>query len=191
MNPTSIRPTRRFLPLPLLALTTLALNACGRGPVDSDYLVLSRYDPDISSVETEAARNDALTAKTTLAPYEGLYCQTVLDSYLNKPLTGHTELKLIGRDKYLLMSRFSYNSLVRNHTELGYYRMRGHDLVLVANTGTERQLALTSISPTTLNVWGDLPLSTTACNATPLTGAALRAAERKAADDLRNAYPWK
>ena len=177
--------------LPLLTLTALTLSACNGGSVDNDYVVLSRFDPDVTTVETEAARQDALTARTTLAPYEGLYCQSVLDTYLNKPLTGHTELKLIGRDKYLLMSRFSYNHLIRTHTELGYYRVRGHDLVLVANTGTERQIALTSITPTTLNVWGDLPLSTTACGAAPLTGSELRLAERNSANDLRNAYPWK
>jgi len=190
MNHTPSRKSR-FTFLALTLTTGLTLSACSRPSEDNDYVILSRYDPDVSTVETEAARNDAVNAKTTLAPYEGLYCQSVVDSYHNKPLTGHTELKLIGRDKYLLMNRFAFNGLVRTHTELGYYRMRGHALVLVSNTGTERQIALTSITPTTLNVWGDLPLNTTSCGAAPLTGGDLRAAERQSAADLRNPYPWK
>ncbi|ASN83185.1 hypothetical protein [Deinococcus ficus] len=172
-----------------LTLLTALLSGCQDRNTNDDYVILTRFDPNIASVKIEEARSSAIYAPRTVVVTPGKYCQTFVKQVGSQSVTGRIELNLLSKNRYFYATRFAYNNLVRRHSELGYYTTKGHVLILTSSAGTDRQIALTSVTPQQINVWGELPLSRD-CE-TVLRDSALGAAERSASAEQDKPYPWE
>jgi len=172
-------------------LMTAGLSSCAASNKDDAYVVLSRFDPDVTTLTIESARNAAQYAKSTVEITPGKYCQTFVQPLFKGDATGRTELSLLGQKGYMLASRFTYKELVRRHLEFGKYQTKGHALILSSYAGTERIMALSSATGKQLNIWGELPLNTGSCASGVLKDAALRSELDRALKEQNRDYPWE
>lgn len=175
-------------PLPLLALPLL-LAACSPQS-DNDYAVMARFDPQITTIPVEVARNTARYADDTVQLSTGKYCQGFLQNFGPRQASARLELTLLPQKRYQLAGRYTYNGLVRTYNQIGNYVVRGHALTFVNQAGEETTWPITRADTDSIQVWGNLPMTRSACTSAPLEGAAFQEASRKAREEQRQPAPW-
>lgn len=172
-------------------LPAVLLAACATQPgADSSVRILSGYNPEFTTVREEQARARALTAAVSFALTPGQYCTTFIDDNQDQPVTGRVELNILKDKRYLLAMRYQAGSTIWSRSSGGVYAVKGALLSLLSASGSELNYPLKSITPDSVLVWGDLPLTRSGCAGKPLTGRDYLAAVRTAQDDIRADFPW-
>lgn len=178
---------KRFLVLLPLGL----LCACSpKSATSDDYAIMARFDPSITTIPVATARATAPYASDTLKFTPGKYCQGFEQLFGQQSATARLELNLYDGNRYLLAGRYTYKNLVRTYNSIGNYVVRGHALTFVNKAGEETTWAITTSDPNSINVWGNLPLTRSACTTPPLKGADLEVATKKATEEQQASAPW-
>lgn len=181
---------KSFLKIGCAALAGLGgLTACRSGEQDN-YVILSHFDPDITTLSSEIARNTARNASDTIRLQTGKYCQGFQESFGSQFVTARFEFTVRPGSLYQIAGRYTYNNLVRNQNEIGTFLIRKHALILVNQAGQERTWAITSAGDDQIGIYGELPLTRDACAAPPLSGQAYLTAAKAAAAEASAPAPW-
>lgn len=172
----------------LLGLPVL-LAACG-APNDENYTVMARFDPSITTVPVEQARNTARYADDTIVLSPGKYCQGFINVFGKDNATARVEFTVLSGRQFQIAGRYTYRNLVKTYNAVGNFVTRGHAVVFVDKAGAETTWAVTRADTNEIQIWGNLPMTRAACSASPLQGQALADATRLAQEEQSAPPPW-